>query len=225
MHQIQKILLKRLLLQNKQKYSTLTKGYDYEDNIVFHLKQLKKSGMINKADNHYQITSEGIKIITNYDLPAIEDRGFKTFFIGFLCSFDDSFLIKEHPTENNNFYNLPSGKPRFGEQINQALIRTFAANTGIKLEADKFKFLTLHLKTIETSKGEGLFDDAFAIYNVNINKSEKENMKPPQQISLKSIEEIKKLSNRWPEIDILILKKDFSPYLAYEFISDYILLE
>lgn len=223
MHKIQKILLKRLLLQNKQKYSTLTKGYDYEDNIVFHLKQLIKAGLINKTDNYYQITSEGIKIITNYDLPTIEDTRFKTFFIGFLCSFDDLYLIKEHPSENNNFYNLPSGKPRFGEPINEAIIRTFAANSGIKLEIEKFKFLTLHLKTIKTSNEETLFDDAFAIYQVNITKSEKLRMKLHDQISWKSEDKIKKLPNRWPEIEIIILKKDYSPYLAYEFTSDYIL--
>lgn len=225
MHDVQKILLKRLLLQNKQKYSSLTKGYDYEDNVVFHLKQLNINGYIQKMDYYYQITAKGVKKITSYDLATIEDSGFKTFFLGFLCSFADLYLIKEHNTGNNNFNNLPSGKPTFGEPINGALIRTFANNTGIKLKPDKFKFLTLHLKTIKTSKGEALFDDAFAIYQVNISKSDKERMQLPKQINWKSIEEIKRLNNPWPEIDIIILKKDLTLYQVYEFISDYILLE
>src|SRR3990167_10021876 len=170
MHEIQKIILKRLLLQNRQKYSTLTKGYDFEDNIVFHLKQLITRGLIIKTDKLYQITPEGVKQIADYDLLTIENTGFKTFFLGFLCKYESLYLIKEHPSENNNFYNLPSGKPKFGEPIDKALIRTFAENTGIIININNIKFLSLHLKTIKTSQDEILFDDAFTIYKVNINK-------------------------------------------------------
>lgn len=223
MHEIQKILLKRLLIQNGQRYSTLTVGYDFDDNVVFHLKQLIKNGLIKKDADKYLITVEGVKVITDYDLPTIEDTGYKTFFVGFLCNCGDEFLIKEHPTETINFYNLPSGKPRFGEPIENALIRTFESNTGITLGKEDFKFQSLHLKTVKTSHGEVLFDDAFTIYTVSTTKEQKEKMKLHKQISWKSIEEIRKLSNRWPEIDICILKKDLTPYLSYEVKSDYIL--
>lgn len=223
MHEIQKILLKRLLIQNGQRYSTLTVGYDFDDNIVFHLKQLIKNGLIKKDADKYLITVEGVKVITDYDLPTIENIGYKTFFVGFLCNWGDKFLIKEHPTETTNFYNLPSGKPRFGESIESALIRTFESNTGVILDGKDFKFQSLHLKTIKTSQGEVLFDDAFTIYKVNITEEQKKKIQLHKQISWKSIEEIQKLSNRWPEIDICILKKDTSPYLCYEVKSDYIL--
>lgn len=43
------------------------------------------------------------------------------------------------------------------------------------------------------------------------------------EVSWKAIDEIKELSNRWPEIDICILENDLSTYIAYEHISDYIL--
>ena len=225
MHEIQKILLKRLLLQNRQKYSTLTMGYDFDDNVVFHLKQLINKGLVKKDNDMYLITVDGIRIISDFDLPTVENTGYKTFFIGFLCEIENEFLIKEHPTETTNFYNLPSGKPRFGESIENALTRTFEANTGIVLAEGDFKFQSLHLKTIKTSQGDVLFDDAFTIYSVTINKTQKEKMQLHKQISWKSNKEIKKLSQRWPEIDICILKKDISPYLSYAVISDYILLE
>jgi len=223
MHDIQKILLKRLLHQNSQKYSTLTVGYNFEDNIVFHLKQLISHKLIGKLNGNYVITAEGVKTITQYDLTTIKDLGFKTFFIGFLCNFEDQYLIKEHPTEHSNFYNLPSGKPRFGEPIDIALVRTFEENTGIILKPSDFRYKSLHLKTVKTSDGEVLFDDAFAIYQVNVNLQQKDFMKLHKQISWKSTKNIKSLNDRWPEIDLMVIQKDQMEYRAYEFFSNYIL--
>lgn len=223
MHDIQKIILKRLLVQNKQRYSTLTLGYDFEDNIVFHLKQLINKSLIKKEGDFYFITTEGVKEITGYDLPALEDTGFKTFFIGFLCTDGEQYLVKEHPTENNNCYNLPSGKPRFGETIEDALVRTFEVNTEIKLTPSDFQYYSLHLKTIKTSEGETLFDDAFAIYKVDINQEQKSQMKLHKQIKWMASEEIKSLKNIWPEIQICIIDHDLAQYKDYEFVSDYIL--
>ena len=223
MHEIQKVLLKRLLIQNRQKYSVLTVDYDFDDNVVFHLKQLISKGLMKKEADKYLITAAGIKVITDYDLPTIEDTGYKMFFIGFLCNYGDEFLIKEHPTETTNFYNLPSGKPMFGESIESALIRTLESNTGITLDGKDFEFQSLHLKTVKTSHGEVLFDDAFTIYRVDVSHEQKERMKLHKQISWKSVGEIQKLPNRWPEIDICILKKDSTPYHSYEVKSDYVL--
>ena len=218
---MQKILLKRLLIQNNQRYSTLTQGYDFEDNVVWHLKQLMGRGLIKKIKNYYQITAVGVKQVTGFDLSKLKDTGFKTFFIGFLCQYRDEFLIKEHPGGEINFYNLPSGKPRFGEPIEEALIRTFEINTRIKLKSDNFEYLSLHLKTVKTSKDEVLFDDAFAAYEVKISPEEKGKMKLHSQVHWMSINEIEALPHRWPEIDICILNQDRSPYLVYDVESDY----
>ncbi len=223
MHKIQKILLKRLLVQNNQRYSTLTRGYDFEDNVVWHLKQLIQKGLIKKLENQYQITVEGVKLVTDFDLPDLEDTGYKTFFLGFLCQYQDKYLIKEHPGGGINFYNLPSGKPRFGEPLEEALIRTFQGNTGVILKPDNFGYLSLHLKTVKTTKGEVLFDDAFAIYEVHISPDDRNKMKLHLQIQWKSVKEIEELPHRWPEIDIYILNGDRSPYLVYDVVSDYVL--
>jgi len=222
-HITQKILLKRLFTQNRQRYSSLTYGYSYEDNIVFHLKKLLKEGYVDKIDGTYSITTKGVKKITIFDVSLAENSGIKTFFIGFLCNYNKEYLIKEHPHGVHNFYNLPSGKPRFGEDVGKALVRTFAENSGLILKPSEFEFLSLHLKTVKTSQGETLFDDAFTIYRVKIGKSQREKMKLRKQIKWMTEDEIKKLPNYWPEIDICIIKKDFRPYRSYKFISDYIL--
>ena len=139
MHPTQKILLKRLLTQNNQKYSSLISGYTHDDNILFHLKKLIADGFTEKQNNLYAITTSGIKQITHFNLPDLDNSGFKTFFIGFLCHCHNQYLLKAHPQGNINFYNLPSGKPKFGEKIEDALTRTFFENTGLKLPSKNFK--------------------------------------------------------------------------------------
>lgn len=221
MHDLQKILLKRLLDQNNQRYASLARGYDYDDNVVFHLKQLITKGWAVKVDSNYKITAEGVKQITQFDLSDLADTGFKTFFIGFVCEHDGKYLIKEHPAGPVNFYNLPSGKPQFGEPIGEALARTFAVCSGVTLEADAFSFRSLHLKIVKTSDGEVLFDDAFTIYDVSLPNEVW--LKPQKAVFWADREAIAKLPNRWPEIDRCILEDDHSAYRAYEVVSDYIL--
>lgn len=224
MHKLQKILLKRLKFQNNQRYGTLTSGYDFEDNIVFHLNKLLSSKYISKTEGIYSITLDGIKEIAKYEPFELEDKGIKTFFIGFLCSNEENnYLLKSHPNAKSNFYNLPSGKPFFGENIEDSLVKNFELNTGLTLPSESFKFASLHLKTIVTNDNEVIFDDAFSIYNVKVNKQQKEKMKLMNSIEWKSIDEIVKLENRWPELDICILQKDFEIYKAYRHISNYIL--
>lgn len=223
MHDIQKIMLKRLLDHNKRRFAELTQGYSFEDNIVFHLKQLISKELVEKHDNHYLITAAGVKAVTHYDIPSLADVGFKTFFVGFLCSYGDSYLIKEHPGGQTNFYNLPSGKPHFGEPIEQALVRLFSETSGVNLPSSAFRFYSLHLKTVKTSAGEVLFDDAFTIYRVEINDDQHDSLKLADNVLLVGASAIAELPNRWPEIDACILRKDDAPYYAYSFESDYVL--
>jgi len=223
MHQLQKILLKRLLLNNQQKYSQLTRGYDNENNILFHLKQLLNKKLISKNNQAYSITTKGIKTITQFDLSLLKETGFKTFFIGFLCQYQNQYLIKNHPTSQKNFYNLPSGKPRFGKPIEQFLTKLFHEQTNLDLKPTDFKYLSLHLKTIKTSQNKTLFDDAFAIYKIKINPQQKQAMQLSKNIQWMTLDQIKKLSNRWPELDICIINKNTKPYHSYQFTSNYIL--
>lgn len=223
MHKIQKIILKRLLVKNRQKYSVLTQRYSFEDNVVFHLKQLINQKYIEKSGTEYQITTSGVKAVTKFDLDSLEDTGFKTLFLGFVCKCGDEYLLKEHKNNNHTFYNLPSGKPNFGENIEDSLIRTFKENANLKLSVKDFKYISLHLKTVKTPADEILFDDAFAVYEVNLTEEQKGEMVLQKNIKWFGLKEIKKLPNCWPEVDILIIKNDYTNYLSYEFETNYIL--
>ena len=221
MHQIQKILLKRLVLQNDQKYSDLTRGYDFENNIVFHLKKLMENGFIEKKGTIYSITAEGIKQIYSYELSDLTNPGIKTFFCGFIVADDEKYLLKGHPAAKVNFFNLPSGRPKFGEKMEEALVRLFFENTGIKVDAARFGYKCFHAKIVKTTNGESLFDDGQAIFEIKIFKKEAAEMKLMEGLGWFSIDKIKKLVNCWPEIKMCILDKKIVPYASYEIISDY----
>jgi ADP-ribose pyrophosphatase YjhB (NUDIX family) len=224
MHELQKILLKRLFTQNNQRYGSLTSGYDFEDNVVFHLRQVIERGLIEKKNRIYTITLKGIKTVAKLEPEGLLDKGVKTFFIGFLC--DDSegcYLLKSHSQAKVNFYNLPSGRPYFGEEMGVALARTFKENTGIKLTSDRFKFTSLHLKTIKTKSDEVLFDDAFCVYKVSIIPEEKGQLQLSDQVGWFSIDRVSTIENKWPEIDMCVLGEDLGSYKVYTHISDYIL--
>ncbi|MBI2464664.1 hypothetical protein HYV64_00845 [Candidatus Shapirobacteria bacterium] len=222
MHQIQKILLARLTQQNGQRYSRLTSGYDFENNIVFHLKQLTKSELVEKTGDIYKITAKGMKEIYALGLPDLDYPERKLFYCGFVVTDgNENFLVKGHSSAKINFYNLPSGDSRFGEKMEESLVRLFENNTAIKIGTDRFVFISLHMKTTKTTNQEVLFDDAQAIYKVEVTKEEKEKMKLVGDISWCSKSEIEKMANCWPEIKMCILDNKILSYASYEIVSDY----
>lgn len=224
MHTLQKIIITRLVKDNGQQYAVLTKGYDAEDNIVFHLKQLTGKGYVEKREDRYFLTASGIKLINTFQKSDLKDGPFKMMFVGFVCKNNDSFLIKKHSLVNPPFYNLPSGSPLFGEKIEIALPRIFEEETGVQVSFDTFKFDSLHLKTVKTKKDEVIFDDAFVVYIVTISDSLAQQMVFKKGSKWMNLDEIKKLENRWPEIDYCILRNNREVYKEYTIISDHHLI-
>lgn len=222
MHQIQKTLLKRLVDKNGQPYSTLTRGYDFENNIVFHLKQLISSKFITKADNLYKITAKGIKDIYSLGLPDLDNPEKKTFYCGFvIVDKNNNYLIKGHPNTEDNFFNLPSDRPRFGENMGQAIVRLVLQNTNLKIDPKRFNFLSLHVKIVKTKDNEIIFDDGQVIFKTQVSDIEKRKMKLLKNISWMNINEIKHLPCCWPEIKLCILDKKTLPYASYQIVSSY----
>lgn len=222
MHQIQKVLLKRLATTNNQRYADLTRDYNFEDNVVFHLKKLVESGFVVKENIQYSITAKGIKAIYEYELSDLSSPGVKTFFCGFIVTDGlGNFLVKGHPSAKVNFYNLPSGRPKFGQSMEQELPRLFLENAGIIIEAKRFLYTTLHSKIVKTKDGEDLFDDGQAIYRVGIGEVEKSQMKLLEGVEWVSRKQLKLLQNCWPEIKMCLLDKVIQPYASYEIISNY----
>lgn len=222
MNTLQKLLITRLVKDNGVSYSKLTSGYDSEDNIAFHLKQLLSKGLIEKREDKYFITVQGLNTLTTFQKTDLQENTFKMFFVGFVCKCEDSYLIKVHNTEKP-FYNLPSGSPLFGEKLEDSLSRIFNQETGIYVESNNFEYDSLHLKTVKTKDGEVIFDDAFGIYRVNITKEQKEKMHLNNGNTWLKIIEIEKLNNKWIEVDYCVLRNDWESYKTYDVICDYVL--
>lgn len=223
MHLLQKELIKRLITKNGLKFSELANGYDAENNIVFHIKQLITQGYLTKRDDHYFLTPKGVNARSSFELSTLEDTSVKSFFVGFACKSGNDYLIKPHMTIDNTFYNLPSGKPSFGENLNEALPRLFYEETSVTLNTNDFKFDSLHLKTVKTESGDILFDDAFTVYTVTVDNATRDAMDLKKGCVWQSIDSIEALENKWPEIDLVLLRKDWSIYKVYDVVCNYVI--
>lgn len=198
MHKLQVNLLSRLKEKNGLSYAQLTRGYTDEDNINYHLRQLIKNNLVYKDEGFYFISAQGIKVLAVITDGIGKNSQPKIVYLGFICQVEDQVLLKAHPNSKEEFYNLPSGQPYFGEKIEAALTRIFYQNTGIKLSPQDFAFDPLHLKTVKTNKGVVLFDDAFLVYKVKSSSSQKEKMKLKNNWVWKDKKELENL-NCWPE--------------------------
>lgn len=222
MHTLQKLLITRLIKHNGLSYAELTKGYDSEDNIVFHLKQLTSKGFVEKQENKYFLTPDGVTTLNTFQKTDLQDNSFKMTFFGFICKCGEFYLIKPHKNTNEAFYNLPSGSPLFGEKLEDALPRTFHEETATYIPFDKFTFDSIHLKTVKTEQGKVLFDDTFIVYSVSVTEKQKDTMDLKKGSIWLSSEEVIKISDKWPEVDMCILRKDWKLYRNYDVICNYI---
>ena len=223
MHKTQKELLRRLFLKSNQKYSLLTCGFNYDDNIVFHLKQLVSKNFIKKKDDRYLLTEIGIRKIKEYDQDTLDSKSYKTFLIGILCTDGNSFVLKDHPNAENNFYNLPSGMPEFGEKIEDAIQRIFYEKTRLKIDPNRFAFVSTHLKTVVNDKDLIIFDDVFIIFKLDLDLVEKKKAVLRSDLFWFTKDEILKLENKWFEIDLCVFKEKPDIYKSYTIKSNYIL--
>lgn len=223
MHTLQKLLITRLLKDNGLNFANLTRGYDAEDNIVFHLKQLVTKGYVEKKKERYYLTAEGVSTVNTFQKTDLQDNHFKMAFVGFICESNGKYLIKPHSNAVETFYNLPSGSPLFGEDLVESLQRTFYQETDLHLSGELFTFDSLHMKTLKTTDGSILFDDAFIAYNVDLTNVPLDKMMLKKGCVWLSVDEIKNLANKWPEIDLCILRQNWEVYKKYTIISDYIL--
>ena len=223
MHVIQKTLLKRLIDDNGLSYSNFTKEYDHNDNVLFHLNRLTELGYITKRQKQYFITKEGLSISGTYDLTDLCDKRYKTIYVGFVCKFGDRYLIRGRKGHSSEFYKLPGGKPLYGKSIENEISRLFELECGLCLEANKFKFDSIHHKLQKTSTGEILFDDTLFVYIIELDETEFKCTNVREHTAWYTLDEILKLGNCWPEIDKCIFRHGWRYINSYEFISNYVI--
>lgn len=223
MHKIQKIILKRLIDKNRQRYNQLVKDYTSDDNINYHLNKLLDLGLIQKRSRYYFITRSGLKVSGEYSLDDLEEKKYKTLYIGFVCFYKDKYILRGRKSGSCQFYKLPGGKPVYGKPHYDEVERLFAKATSLKLPKKRFTHDSIHFKLQLTSQGKILFDDTLIVYKVKLTEGEYHKAVLRKNNYWFSKKQIRNLKHRWPEINMCILRKNWKPICEYSFVSDYII--
>ncbi|MDQ6985066.1 MAG: NUDIX domain-containing protein [Candidatus Dojkabacteria bacterium] len=171
MHYIQIAILNKLLYKDNATYTNLRPFDDLENNLFnFHLKKLISLGYVKKEDKSYALTNKGkesASIIDN-DSKKIQRQG--KILVAFCCVRENDgrkqvLLYKrlKHPFYNNQGF--PSGKVKFGETINESVIRELKEETNLVITKKAELFLIKHV-VVKNLSGE-IIDDKY-FYNFKI---------------------------------------------------------
>jgi hypothetical protein len=219
MHPKQKLIISRLVFDNGLKYSHLAQDFEYEDKLPYHLKQLLKYEYISKKEDWYHLTTKGLKFSASFNLNTLEDRMDQVAYIGLICEYKGKYLLHKKIAEPAfSWYELIGGRPYAGEPLEEACKRILHCETSI---SSRFIYNSLHHRTLLTKSDEILFDNALMIFDVKLNDDEFEKLQLAPNNFWFSVEEIESIENKYPEIDICVLKKDWKPFCEYEFVSGF----
>lgn len=173
MNEKQKLILRKLVEINGQKYSQLYKNFSEEDKFPYHLKYLLKQGLIKKRDLHYYLTKKGMKATSTFDTVTLAEVSYPMPLLLFICKYQDKFLVSKHfgddSNEKRHLFALPSAKPLWGKTLEQSCRDEFLRKTGIT--ADFIYQKTFHL-VHKTTDGDTLFDNIFLIFKCEIDNNE-----------------------------------------------------
>lgn len=221
MNTIQIEIIARLVSKNGLTYGALTKGYTFEENVVFHINQLIKNNLITKRDSRYFLTAEGLIKSADLDLSNLKETKLKVMYVSFVCFYQNRYLIRSKIYNNSIFHKLPGNKPFFGEPKEIYLIRLLNDELGVDINIDRFKFQSTHLKIHKTSNEKIIFDNIMLVFDVEITEEEFTKSILKNGNKWVTFENIEKLENKWPEIDICIKNKGSEKLYDYEFKSNY----
>ena len=219
---IQKHLIKRLVDNNGLKYAELALGYDYEDNVVYHIKHLIKLGYVSKHDQHYYLTKEGLSFSSNIYLPDLKIVRYKTTLIGLLCRYQNQVLLRKKTDGQEQLYRLPGTKPFFGESAQTYLPRIANEEIGLTLAYDRFSLNSIQNKIQQTTLKSTLFDNAMFVYDFTLSPDEYPRCSVKENNLWVPVAEIKNLQNIWPEITIALDPKR-QMFSEYGFTSNYLI--
>lgn len=155
------------------------------------------------------------------DIESLNEQSYKTAYIGFICKRRNEYLLRERISGNLRIYKFPGFKPLLGENMKDARKRLFFEATGLDLADMNFRYRSTHFKIQLTSENEVLFDDVLILYDVDTSRHKGEEINLKEGNKWFTLEEIKKLKGKWPEIDLTLLNKKQNMIYEYSFINNY----
>jgi len=215
----QKRILRKLVCINGQKYSQLYNGFQEDDKFAYHLKYLTSKGYVNKRENKYFLTKEGMKITAFFDSQTLQDDNIPTTMLLFICKYKNKYYINEHfdndPNIERHFLAFPSAKPILGKTLEESSKIGFFKKEGI--DGDFQYQCTVHYTNFATDK-DVLFDTIFIVFKAEIEKSEYETS---DMSKWRTIEELKSIDKKSIIIQKLLIDSCKEKYLQCNVVYNY----
>jgi hypothetical protein len=216
----QKLILKRLLAINGQKYSELLKCFSPDDKFAYHLKHLLSKGLINKRQGQYYLSKEGMSLTASFDTRTLEEIKTPHLLFLYICRHKEKFLLREHFAQDENrqkLFALPFAKPLSGQPLKESAEEEFLRKYGFEAN---FKYrLTYHLTT-RTHQGDLLFDDLYLVFEAGVKKLPDKMLYQQKKHCWLTKEEMSSLSIH-PYVKRLIIKDDRKPFIEEAIILNY----
>jgi len=156
-HPVQLSIMRELLFIQKARFAELNVTGITNDHFTFHLKQLIKTGIIQKAGEEYKLTVKGLEIAGRLD--AKTDEIIKQPKIGvsiFVCRKRDGILEillgERQKDQSKGEIGWFTEKVRFGEPVGKTLDRCLYQETGLKAQFEYVgveRFIRREKKVIE----------------------------------------------------------------------------
>jgi ADP-ribose pyrophosphatase YjhB (NUDIX family) len=150
MHEIQKDILKKLMLSNKAKYSEL-KSSKVEGNLFsYHLQNLSKEYYIELKSSKYSLTAKGKRYVDKISSETFHTRIQPKIVTLLVLKNKDKFLLyKRHKMPFINHIGFPYGKIHMEEHVQDSANRELLEKTGLQgtLKHRGIVSLTVHDET------------------------------------------------------------------------------
>lgn len=135
-HEIQKSILKNLLVNKELRFSGLNSTGISSDRFTFHLKALVEQGIVRKDDNGlYRLTSQGKEYANRFDIDSQEmkiERQAKVAVL-VIARDGDKYLVQQRLKEPSyGYHGFVTGKIKWAETVLEAAGRELMEETGLK---------------------------------------------------------------------------------------------
>lgn len=217
----QRLILRKLVAFNGQKYSELLKFFSPDDKFPYHLKLLLTKNLITKEKDKYYITKDGMTATGNFDTHSLEEIASPKPLILYILKNQGKYFLNNHYGENKNdkrqIYFFPFAIPRVGITLRQSAHEEFLRK--YRIDQD-FKFRTTYHVINRTTAGDLLFDTIWLVFQAQSNKLHRTDT-PTKGEEWFSKEEISKLKSIHPTIKRLIVDSVKSKFIEETVILDY----
>lgn len=203
LHETQVKVLEILLFKPKAKFGELNKDKLSTDQFSFHLRELLKSGLIEKdSEGLYGLTIEGREFCGRFDTKTMEyEKQAKTSVV-VLATMGNKVLVQQRlKSPYYGYFGYVTGKVRFGEKIVEAAKRELLEETGLE---GKFRLAGVEHK-MDYDKNKILLDDKyFYVVEATELENELELETKEGKNEWMTVEEIKALDKKFDDMEILL---------------------